>query len=111
MPNTAKITSYQVYVSASSEGFNEWRRNIFLHTEEDGVYVSLRFVDGDATGRNHEQVRENGTSLVYLPMDNFDTILHLLQTEKPVFVSLYESANWALIQTGQEPPGDEESGT
>lgn len=111
MPNRAKITSYTAYMSASSEGFNEWRRQLFLRTDKWDVSVDLRFVDGDPKGRPLEQVRETGTSLVYLSMDDFDTVLHLLQTEEPVFVGLYESANWALIQTGPEPPGDQEPGT
>lgn len=108
MTNMATVTDYAVYMSASSNGFNEWRRNIFMHTDQPEVTIDLRFVEGDPKAIPYEQVREHGVSQLYLSVNDFTEILALLQSEQPIYVVLYEDVNWALLQTGPEPPGDQE---
>jgi hypothetical protein len=106
MSKILPVTSFQVYFAACSQGFNEWRQNIIIRTKESNTICDLRFVDDPATVKSLEKVRETGPSQLYLPTDNFSGFLELLRTEKPLFVVLYADANRAIVQTGNEPPGE-----
>jgi len=110
MTRTIRVESYAVYVAATSLGFNEWRANIYIHTEEPGTYCDLRFVDDTATVAGFEDVQETGPSQIYLPYTMFGTFLDYLQTEQPLHVSLFGPPdNRVTVQTGAEPPGEREA--
>ena len=103
------IRDYTVHMAGGARGFNEWRQSIFVRTSETGINCDIRFVDEPENFRNLEKVREDGNSLVFQDADAFDRTLHLLQSEKPLFIVLYGSpSDRVVIQTGPEPVGDDE---
>lgn len=108
MARLVGITTYQAYVAACSRGFNEWRQWLIIRSTDTSTYCDLRFVDDPDRWQPYEKVRESGPSQVYLPSGSFQNTLHLLQSEKPLYLVLYESSNRVIIQTGPEPPGEEE---
>lgn len=109
MSRLLPITSYQVYFAACSQGFNEWRKNIIIRTQDSATSCDIRFVDDpSALPGEWEKVNENGWSQVYLPTGEFPALLEVLRTEKPLFLVLYGTAKRTIIQTGPEPPGEEE---
>ena len=109
MSRLVPITSYLVRFAACSGGFNEWRKNIVIRTQDPATSCDIRFVDDPASlPATWEKVREDGWSQVYLPANQFSGLLELLRTEKPLFLVLYADAKKALVQTGPEPPGEEE---
>lgn len=108
MARLVSITGYRASIAACSRGFNEWRANIFITTEDPATRCDLRFVDNVTTVQQLEQVNENGVSLVYLPFTQFSGFLEYLQTEKPLFLVLYGDSKRVIVQTGSEPPGERE---
>jgi len=109
MARQVLITSYEVFFATCSQGFNEWRKNIIVHTQDSATNCDIRFVDNPSDlPQDWEKVNENGWSVVYLPSGEFTSLLEVLQTEKPLFLTLYASTKRAIIQTGAEPPGEEE---
>jgi hypothetical protein len=109
MPRLVQVTSYIARMAAGSQGFNEWRENINISTEDSSTGCDVRFVDDPSAWQNVETVNENGWSMVYLPHAAFQNFLHLLQTEQPLFLVLYGGASKrAVLQTGSEPAGEEE---
>lgn len=109
MARSIKVKSYLIRIATGSLGFNEWRRNIIVRSDETRTYCDIRFVDNPASFQNIEKVRENGPSQLYLPLDSFEPTVDLLRNEEPLYIVLYESSNRAIIQSIQEPPGEEES--
>jgi hypothetical protein len=109
MPRLLPITSYTVYYATCSKGFNEWRSDITIRTADTSTSASLRFVDDPSSlPATWEKVNESGWSTVYLRATEFPAVLHLLQTEKPLSLVLYADSNRAVVQTGTEPPGEQE---
>ncbi len=109
MARSIKVKSYLIRIATGSLGFNEWRRNIIVRSDETKTYCDIRFVDNPASFQSIEKVRENGPSQLYLPLDSFEPTVDLLRNEEPLYIVLYESSNRAMIQSIQEPPGEEES--
>lgn len=109
MPRLLPITNYTVYYATCSKGFNEWRSDIIIRTSDSSTSASLRFVD-DPTSlpATWEKVNETGWSTVYLRATEFPAVLHLLQTEKPLYLGLYAESKRAVVQTGPEMPGEQE---
>jgi hypothetical protein len=108
MTRQVLITSYEVSFATCSQGFNEWRKNIIVNTQDPATMCDIRFVDNPSSlPPEWEKVDENGISVVYLPSDQFPSLLEVLQTEKPLFLTLYAIGKHVLVQTGAEPPGEE----
>ncbi len=108
MTKMLPISSYSVYYAACSAGFNEWRKNIFIRTEDPKISADLRFVDKPAKVASLEQANETGVSLLYLRAGEFSGFLEVLRTEKPLYLVLYGDSKRAIVQTGPEPPGEDE---
>lgn len=108
MPRSLAVTAYQVYVAMTSLGFNEWRQNILVSTQEQGTGADLRFVDDPAACAVLETVRDTGWSQVYLPAAEFPHVLELLRTEKPLTLDVYTAEQRLILRTGPERPGEEE---
>lgn len=60
-----------VRIATGSKGFNEWRRNITVRSEDATTACDIRFVDNPETFGGIEKVRENGSC--YLPSNFFAT--------------------------------------
>jgi hypothetical protein len=109
MARLIKVKSYQIRIATGSLGFNEWRRNIIVRSDDFNTYCDIRFVDNPVSFKGIEKVRENGPSQLYLPLDAYDPTVDLLPNEEPLYMVLYESSNRAMIQSSQEAPGEAES--
>jgi hypothetical protein len=107
-PRKVKVTHYQIIIAIDSVGFNEWRHNIMVWSDDPTTLCDIRFVDNPALFKQHEKVRENGPSQLYLPLDAFASTVDLLRNEKPLYIILYEPENMAIIQSIGEPPGEGE---
>ncbi len=44
----------------------------------------------------------------FMPLSKLDVMLDILRNEKPIYFAVNEAYNWAALQTGKEPPGEEE---
>jgi hypothetical protein len=109
VPRVIPITSYTVYYATCSNGFNEWRSNIIIRTADTSTNCDIRFVDDPAAVPTEwEYVKDPGWSKVYLPAGEFPRLLELMRTEKPLSLVLYPDSKRAIVQTGPEPPGEEE---
>ncbi len=49
-----------------------------------------------------------GVVNAFMPLGKLDVMLDILRNEKPIYFSVNETYNWAALQTGKEPPGEEE---
>ena len=108
MARSLDIEKFTVSLAAGSVGFNEWKANIYLYTTDPSTICNIRFIDPDEiTG--HDTIVESGITTIYQHIEFFDRTLHLLQSEEPLKVVLYESAtpgeSRVLIDTGAEEPG------
>src|SRR3712207_2217006 len=80
------LDHYVTDVAVFSGTFNEWRANLVMHTTEHGTIVDLRFVDDPSL--HTDQVDEHGPSVVYMPIGRFDSVLHVLQSERGLSLQL-----------------------
>ncbi len=44
----------------------------------------------------------------FMPLGKLDVMLDMLRNEKPIYLAVNEQYNWAALQTGKEPPGEDE---
>jgi len=103
MARHEEITAYRIAVAANAAGHDDWRATIVLGTGTE-VGAQLRFVDDP--GGFQERVVEDGVSVVYLSVDRLVEFHHLVQTERPLWLTINDGR--LLVQSGQEPIGEEE---
>jgi len=97
MTRVLDLDHYVVNVAVFSRTFNEWWANIVMHTTEHGTIVDLRFVDDPSI--HTDQVDEHGPSVVYMPIARFDSVLHVLQSERGLSLQLVgPPTNWVLVR-------------
>ncbi|MCK5353899.1 MAG: hypothetical protein KAJ63_02175 [Methyloprofundus sp.] len=85
MARSIKVKSYLIRIATGSLGFNEWRRNITVGSDDTRTYCDIRFVDNPASFQSIEKVRENGPSQLYLPLDAFEATVDLLRNEEQLY--------------------------
>jgi hypothetical protein len=109
MARVLQISSYLVRIATSSKGFNEWRANVVVRTEDASTSCDIRLVDDVATWQQFESVDEMGWSTVFVPYTDFENIHTLLRTEQPLFLGIFgPPVSRVVIQSNAEPPGEEE---
>lgn len=60
------------------------------------------------SGTQNFIVYPNGIINAFMSFDKLHPVLDILRHEKPVFFSVNEQYNWAVLKTGAEPTGEEE---
>ena len=81
MPLMDRIDSYSVYISQNN--YLTYDRSIRLKLASG----STAFIGFEKVRRANWLVFANGTTTMYMPIDQFDEVYHLVQTESPVFIT------------------------
>lgn len=104
------ITGYRVAFAAAAQGFDGWRASISIRTQDPLTTIQVRFVDDVEAYADLQQVQEDGGSDVFLHIERFSAFYHVLQSERPLYITLLgPPANTAALHSGYEPAGEEES--
>jgi hypothetical protein len=77
-------------------------------TDEKNKYRGYIDFIKDYTGARNYIVYDNGIINAFMPLSKLHPTLDILRNETPVYFVVNETYNWAALQTGNEPTGDEE---
>lgn len=104
------ITGYRVAFAAAAQGFDGWRASIAIRTLDPQTTIEVRFVDDVSAFAHLQQVREDGASDVYLDVARFSAFYQVVQSERPLYLTLIgPPVNSAALSSGYEPAGEEEA--
>lgn len=99
------VGSYQFFELAG--GGNQPVR-IYLN-DENGIYRGYLEFKKDLPSTTKFVVHSTGKINVYMPLEKLQVTLDVLRKEKPVYLAVNQTYNWAALKTGAEPTGEEES--
>ena len=81
----------------------------FIHCFHGGKnVVSCVFYNDEENVPDNNHTAPHRVNLAY-PMSKFDSVLHVLQSEKPLYFGFIEENNLGYVSTNSEPVGEEES--
>jgi len=107
MARHEEVAGYRVAVAGSGAGYDGWRATIVVTTLDPDLGARLRFVDDPPAWADRERVVETGVSEVFLHVDRLAEFHHLVQTERPLFLTIRDGE--LVVQSAHEPVGEEES--
>lgn len=104
------ITGYRVAFAAAAQGYDGWRATLAIRTQDPAIHLQVRFVDEPSAWDDHQHVNETGDSTVFVGIEHFASFYRVLQSERPLYLTLVgPPVNSAAMHSGYEPAGEEES--
>ncbi len=100
---TFVVGSYQVFELA---GKNQPVR-VYMN-DDTGKYRGYIDFIKDYSGSQNFILWPNGIFNAFMPLEKLHHTLDVLREEKPVYLALNETYDWAALKTGYEPTGEEE---
>lgn len=96
---TSEITDYQV-VRYGNSGTNV---AAYIHCFNAGDRVVTLGFYNDGSG-----IPQNSQNVLTYPISAFDSMLNIMQSEKPLYYGFIDTSKTGYLKTGSEPVGEEE---
>ena len=100
----AKITKYVTYYIGSATTTHDAEIDLF----DDRKRTGILYFYGTGKSIPQDKMTVNGVYL-HFSLDRFHDVLHILQTEKPLYIRWHSGRKVGYIQTSMEPAGEEEN--